>query len=436
MNSLPLLTFVIFNLFFVYLNSEKSIDSNIGYFAHLTDIHYDESYVEGSYAQCIKSIVGLPCCQTRVIPYGLRTAGRYGDVLCDSPKVLIEETLEFVKNFKYPLDFLFYTGDMVSHNDLTQTEQGNLESIINVTNLIKSKFSQTPIFPVLGNHDTWPVDQFGSEHQNPMIDVIAQHWSKWFDDVAFRTFKKGGYYSIKILPGLKIIALNTLLHDALNLYSTQQAIDEQWKWLNSTLISARSNGEKVWILGHVPPGNTENTDIGAIEFQRVVSHFSDVITNSFFGHTHTDGFTLLRDKDFNVRSLVFIAPSVTPKGMMNPSVRIYEYDKRTHEILNIHQYHAHLESANRNKKLEFELFYSMKELFNMTDLSCSSFHELSKKMKEDDSHYLKFINSYYGGVENEINMCLDNPKCKRTRICESAYGTQAERQKCQSVFVL
>ena len=44
----------------------------------------------------------------------------------------------------------------------------------------------------------------------------------------------------------------------------------------------------------------------------------------------------------------------------NPSFRVYEADKETKVVTNIHQYRLNLPEANKLGKAEFELAYSMK----------------------------------------------------------------------------
>ena len=55
-------------------------------------------------------------------------------------------------------DIILWTGDQPPHDIWDQSIDENL-AIINVTvALMKEYFPSTPIFPVVGNHEAWPVN--------------------------------------------------------------------------------------------------------------------------------------------------------------------------------------------------------------------------------------------------------------------------------------
>jgi hypothetical protein len=86
---------------------------------------------------------------------------------------------------------------------------------------------------------------------------------------------------------LRVISLNTIYCDIVNtwaLLAPSYDIAEQMVWVNSTLKVARANGEKVYLIGHIPPGFTEGGNPQMFkwcntQYYQLFLEFSDVIVN-------------------------------------------------------------------------------------------------------------------------------------------------------------
>lgn len=44
---------------------------------------------------------------------------------------------------------------------------------------------------------------------NWLYELVAKEWSQWLPQDAIATIQKGGYYTVLVKPGFRIIALNT-----------------------------------------------------------------------------------------------------------------------------------------------------------------------------------------------------------------------------------
>ena len=67
-----------------------------------------------------------------------------------------------------------------------------------------------------------------------------------------------------------------------------RASDAPWTmyaWLEGVLEAARAAGEKVVVLGHIPPGETDALPSYGDYYVDVVSRYADVIVLQLFGHT-------------------------------------------------------------------------------------------------------------------------------------------------------
>ena len=89
-----------------------------------------------------------------------------------------------------------------------------------ITQAIKDAFKglDIPIYPTLGNHDTWPVnvEDFSAPNTNYPINHIKDTWTDWIGADAVAKFGEWGYFSVpfklpggKVVENSRVISLNT-----------------------------------------------------------------------------------------------------------------------------------------------------------------------------------------------------------------------------------
>lgn len=122
---------------------------------HLTDIHYDPDYRQGSWAECSEPI----CCRDDA-PAGSQSvgAGYWSDYrTCDTPRHLIVNTFDHIRK-THKLDWIYHTGDVPPHNVWSTTKQGNIDMLTEIDGLLAEYFPGIPIYPCLGNHEPHPTN--------------------------------------------------------------------------------------------------------------------------------------------------------------------------------------------------------------------------------------------------------------------------------------
>lgn len=120
-----------------------------------------------------------------------------------------------------------------------------------------------------------------------LYDHVAELFSENLPPEALQTIKNGGYYTVMLRPGLRLIALNNnvcLMFNWWIIYSVK-SIATQFQWLHDVLLSAESAGEKVHILLHIPNGDEDLHQPCSREYRRIVERFHDTIAGQFYGHT-------------------------------------------------------------------------------------------------------------------------------------------------------
>lgn len=392
---------------------------NSEYFLQISDIHYDSLYSEGAPNNCLFGDLSIGCCRNTSVPIKpYDPAGKYGDHNCDSPLSLVEGILEYISTLD--IKFILWLGDNTNHGDFRQSLEKNINATKFLTSMFKKYFPNKRIYPSLGNHDTFPVDQINAKYYR----LFESLYSSWCDLISndtrdCRHLLKGGYYSVKMTDFHRIVSLNTAFYDPHNLLVNENEDPaEQFEWLLNILTESRLQNETVWIIGHHPPLSMKNS-FGKI-LNDIVVDFSDIITASFWGHTHSDQF-FLYSKNFSkdiYTNVGYVVSSVVPMER-NPTFRVYEYEKEKekeggnrmeNEHLNILNYDQYIFDINNAKT---QIYYNAKNIYSMKDMSLDSWINLKDRIKTQNEtaqlyhqHYLTNFN---------VGMC--NQNCIKEHIC-------------------
>lgn len=342
---------------------------------HLSDFHLDARYAVASEANCTSGL----CCRTNVHALGLTLpqielpAPLYGAFRCDTPYYLGLAALQSIGPLTgttkdCPLAWTIYTGDLVSHDSQNQLSRAYVEYTEYSVYEMLREYLRSPVFPVLGNHDSNPV-AIDAPHSEPdglgrqfswNYDHVAALWQNngWINSATARKAKLHyGAYSVKNQYGLRIITLNTdfwLRSNYLNYYNMSDPdVSGMQSFLIKELQAAEDCGERVWIIGHVLTGwDGSNplpnpTDL----FYQIVDRYSPhVIANVFFGHTHEDQFMIYYANNGSDPSIAnalttgWIGPSVTPLTNLNSGFRMYEVDTGSFNVYEAYTWYSDVSS--------------------------------------------------------------------------------------------
>ncbi|XP_046572572.1 acid sphingomyelinase-like phosphodiesterase 3b [Haliotis rubra] len=407
-----------------------------GYFWHITDHHYDPTYWSE-----------MRSCSDEVPVRGI-----YGDYWCDSPWRLVNDSINAMVSIKDDVDFILWTGDNIGHvDDQYANETYVLNILRRITDALKTAFPGVKVYATMGNNDWYPSDQL-PDTPHLLYNATAELWEDWIGDAEqMANFRKGAYYTVKTAQGLRIIGLNTNIYyksDKLTADMTDPT--GQFAWLEGVLQKAKTDGEKVLITAHVPPGihvpgkvkrfythyNTRFLDISRT--------YADIMVGMFFGHDHYDGFKLLQKNDGSPGVPMFIAPSVTPWRYKipeksgdphNPAIRLVKYYHQTGVPLDIHQYYMDLTASNRNNASDWKLEYKASEAYGQPDLSAVSVDNIIKAFKTDKSlldKYIRYISVMANG-ETTVNAC--DAKCRAELNCGFIHLTETSLDSCYTTVV-
>lgn len=194
---------------------------------HMSDFHLDPRYKVGAEGNCTNGL----CCRSNAENEDIKSgsisvpAPLYGSFDCDTPYDLGLAALQAVgpltgTSKSDPLAWTIYTGDLVSHETQLELSRLYVEYEEDSIYYMFKQYLHTPVFPVLGNHDTNP-EAIDAPHSMPgnlsqqmswNFEHVSGLWKHngWIDDAAVAQAKVHyGAYSIKNHYGLRMITFNS-----------------------------------------------------------------------------------------------------------------------------------------------------------------------------------------------------------------------------------
>lgn len=315
-------------------------------------------------------------------------ASTFGNYQCDPPEVLLNNSLANIglsasdKNFEFSL----FTGDIVDHDVLHCDANTTKYAEIRSYNIMKHYLKGMPVFPTLGNHDTFPYGQLAPQKVNNVTfnnsiyhwndELMADLWTSngWLDQSMKDSIAKHySAFSVTTKRGLKVISLNSNCYYQKNLYAyidmeNQPDIFGQWDFLIKELVDSESKGQRVWILAHIPSGDYDTLPIQSNIFAKIVERFSPyTIANIFYGHTHKDQFKVLFGEKLKAPvNMAWISQAITPLGPANPSWRYYQVEDQSFNIINAYNYFTPLNETwvNGGQEPKWSFEYSPRDAYD------------------------------------------------------------------------
>ncbi|XP_027529504.1 LOW QUALITY PROTEIN: sphingomyelin phosphodiesterase-like [Neopelma chrysocephalum] len=415
----------------------------------LTDLHWDRRYTPGSAAACPDPL----CCRgaPRDGPGAAGFWGTYGK--CDLPLHTIDALLAQLPNASGRAGdtgngtggfaAAYWTGDIPAHDVWQQSRGDQLRALRTVTALLRARLGGLRVFPAVGNHEATPVNAFpppyvrGNQSAAWLYDAMAEAWRGWLPPTALRTLRAGGFYTAQVWPGLRLVSLNMNFCSQANFWLLINATDPagQLQWLMGVLADAERDGEKVHIIGHIPPAHCLRS--WSWNYYRIVSRFEGTIAAQFFGHTHLDEFELFYDEETLSRpvSIAFVAPSVTTYINLNPGYRVYEvaasYPGSSHAVLDHETFILNLTEANAappGTPPRWQRLYGAREAYGLPAAFPADWDRLVRRLQDDERLFQRFwFHLHKGHPPREP---CGGP-CKAALLCALRSGRAADPALCR-----
>lgn len=294
------------------------------------------------------------------------------------------------------------------------------------------------VYATAGNHENHPTNSFAPQslsEKNWLYDLLSTTWGGWIGDAASSTAAARGSYSASYADGpLRIISLNTNMWYTMNFWlyvgDGEPDPDGQIAWFVSELDDAEKKGERVYVIGHMAPGDNDAFHDQSNYLDRVIDRYGDTIAGMFFGHTHLDEFQVSY-ADYGARSAAgaravsYVAPSLTPTSG-HPSFRVYLVDPETFAVLDAETWIADMGDPSFQEEPTWTKLYSAREAYAPhlpagAELSPAAWHNATEAMEANDDLLTAYLSRKTRGWDDEEEEPCGEA-CRKDEICKMRGG--------------
>jgi sphingomyelin phosphodiesterase acid-like 3 len=436
----------------------------------VSDVHFEPFWDPGKAAQ----LAAAPASGWKAIlagPDSADRAQRFADLeqACDARGVdtsypLLLSSLNAMRADAAGIRFITVSGDLIAHAFsckykavFPQATADEYRSFVEKTvefavDALRGDFPGVPVYAALGNNDS-DCGDYQLDAQSKFLaetgKVIAADLPAAERRQAVETFAAGGYYSVALpapIRHTRLLVLDNLFMS--RRYATcsnkpdPDAAAAQIAWLKQQLERARADKEKVWVMGHIPPGvdpystltKGKNICAGAAPQMFLSSEaltdtlagFGDVIQLAIFAHTHMDEMRLLEpakgDEDHGPVAVKMVS-SISPVDGNNPSFTVGAIDAPTGVLTDYRVFAASNQTGVDTKWTEE---YDYARTYEEPSFSSSSLTKLVEEFKADPSAQSQVSESYLehyfvGNASREIKLFWPQYVCALANYTEDAY---------------
>jgi sphingomyelin phosphodiesterase acid-like 3 len=359
------------------MQQKKSVDAGARTIPALmlSDFHFDPFHDPGKVLRLVDApvsewdaILGEPASQDQeqALAALQRTCGARG---LDTSYALLQSSLEAVRAQASGARFVMVSGDLIAHNFACRfsnlvpgkTPSDYAAFVEKTMDYVMGELHRAvpgvPVYATLGNNDSGcgdyqmdPNSAFLAAAGKIMLQGLPSEADK---RRAVASFAEGGFYSVTMAAPMRrtrLIVLNDLFMS--RSYETcggKRDLTEaarEMAWLGKELDAARRQGQRVWVLGHIPPGVDVYATVrkmkdvcggaGPTMFlaseelaETLVAH-ADVVRLGIFAHTHMDELRLVGPESGKAAAKEMVAvkmvAAISPVNGNRPSFTLAKVD--------------------------------------------------------------------------------------------------------------
>jgi sphingomyelin phosphodiesterase acid-like 3 len=360
----------------------------------------------------------------------------------DTPYTLLRSSLEAMRSRQPDAKFMTVSGDLIAHSlscryttlfpESTPSDYQSfvLKTLSFVMGELRASIPGVPVYVALGNNDTACDDyrlDAGSEFLAQAGRIVAEGLAPSQRQQAIKVFAKGGYYSLTMAAPMRdtrLIVLNDLFlspkYRTCAGKSDTTAATAEMAWLQGELAQARRLGQRVWVMGHIPPGIDPYSTVARMKdvcgselpemflfserLADLMMEYGDTIRLGIFAHTHMDELRLLEPEGSDPqpspeRSVALkLVASISPVDGNNPSFTIAQIDGSTALLRN---YEVVAASNQTGIGTTWSSEYDYAQTYHEVQFSPSTVKKLIMEFEDDHGARTEasqqYIRNYYVG---------------------------------------
>lgn len=410
----------------------------------IADLHFDPL----SDPAIVKQLIAAPVSEWETIFADSGQTG-YAHSPQDSNYPLLNSALSAAAS-QTPIDFGIALGDYLRHDfEAAFTKTGGdpkefaafaAKTAVYVSRTLQNKLG-VPVYLALGNDDS-PCGDYQMTPGGPFLAALADSLDVLAKNPeAAADFRVGGFYELPhpTVPNSKILVLNSVLWSSKYSNCGADKSDPgaaELDWLSSKLYRAKTLGNRVILVMHIPPGIDSyysakaGSDKPATEFWQdryfarfaeLMQSYGEIVEIAFAGHTHMDDFRVLSTPGGSVPIAFRITPAVSPIFGNNPAFSIQDYDLGNCAVLDIATYFLDLAKGGDDPKWVLE--YRFSKAYGYSAYTAANLEALTAAIQTDPNIRQVFAGYYAASVPSPIT--ADNwpfYTCTETEFDSSGYG--------------
>ena len=160
-----------------------------------------------------------------------------------------------------------------------------------------------------------------------------------------QTFPFVGYYAVDVTPGLRLLALDSVLFsNKVRGQALRYAAERELNWLHQQLLLARQQQQRVLIAMHIPPGKDlylfssiklfRMLDLWQVQYEKrfnsELSEFAPQIAGILTGHLHMDSLHTLLKRDVKINAIS--VPALSPIFGTQPAFSVLFYSSPNYQF--------------------------------------------------------------------------------------------------------
>ncbi len=285
----------------------------------------------------------------------------------DASYPLLASSMRAIRKDGAGARFATVSGDLISHSfeckfgaTMPHASPGDYRAFVEKTigfviAQLKAAVPGVPVYVALGNNDTDCGDYKLDAHSAFLADVgeeVAKSFPAAERKEIAESYAAGGYFSARLpVEHARMLVIDDQFLGAK--YATCAGKQDtapgeaQIAWLREQLAEARRTRERVWVMGHIPPGvdllstashprevcgaKGPRMFLGSEALVEVLEDYSDVVALAVFGHTHMDEVKILRGQGAKMVP-VKVVSSISPINKNAPSFTLAQVDRKTAEL--------------------------------------------------------------------------------------------------------
>jgi sphingomyelin phosphodiesterase acid-like 3 len=350
----------------------------------------------------------------------------------DTSYALFDSSLKAMRSHAAGVRFVAMSGDLISHafqckynalfpHSAPEAYTAFVEKTVDyVIEELDKSFPGVPVFVAMGNNDS-DCGDYRLDAHSEFLRVTGKEITRNFPaserSTAEESFASGGYYRVSLpapIENTRLLVLNDIFMSSN--YATcagkpdSGAAEAQLIWLRQQLAEARADKQKIWVMGHIPPGvdlystASRMVDVcggrspvmflASEKLADVLAEYGDVVELAIFAHTHMDELRLLKPETTAVKSVaVKLIPSISPIHGNHPSITVAQIDPSTAALVD---YKVFAASNQTGVDATWSEEYDFARSFHQTGFTSSSASQLIAGFAADPGARTQASQSYIG----------------------------------------